>query len=58
MSKLVVAMIIVAVILIGGLAQLLRNASQPMGSPEALERAKQRNRELEERERLENEDDR
>jgi hypothetical protein len=44
------------VILIGGLMQLLRNSSQPMGTPEQLERAKQRNRELEEKERLERDD--
>lgn len=56
MSKLIVALILVAVILIGGLVKLLRNANQPMGSPEALERAKQRNRELEEQERREPEE--
>jgi len=56
MGKLVIALVLVAVILIGGLMQLLRNSRQPMGSPEALERAKQRNRELEEQERLERED--
>lgn len=47
MSKLVLALVIVTVILAGGLMRLWRNARQPMGSPEALERAKQRNRELE-----------
>ncbi len=54
MTKLVVALVLVAVILAGGLMKLLRNSSQSMGSPEQLERAKQRNRELdaqEERER-------
>ena len=56
MTKLAIALILVAVILIGGLVKLLRNSSQPMGSPEALERAKQRNRELEEQERREQED--
>lgn len=56
MTKLVIAMIIVATILIGGLVKLLRNSSQPMGSPEVLERAKQRNRELEEQERREKDD--
>ncbi len=58
MSKLVIALIIVAALLVSGLLTLLRNRNQPMGSPEVLERAKQRNRELEaqeERERLENE---
>ena len=53
MTKLILALILVAVILVGGLMKLLRNSSQPMGSPEQLERAKQRNRELEERERRE-----
>jgi hypothetical protein len=56
MTKLLIALGLVALILIGGLAKLLRNSSQPMGSPEALERAKQRNRELEEQERRERED--
>ena len=53
MTKLVIALLLVALILIGGLVRLLRNSSQPMGTPEQLERAKQRNRELEEQERLE-----
>jgi len=52
-TKLVIALIVVAVILIGGLMRLLRNSRQSMGSPEVLERAKQRNRELEEQERRE-----
>ena len=56
MTKLVIALIFVAVLLVGGLLQLLRNSRQPMGTPEQLERAKQRERELEEKERLENED--
>jgi hypothetical protein len=56
MVKLVIALIIVGVILIGGLMKLLRNRNQPMGSPEVLERARQRNRELEEEERRERED--
>jgi hypothetical protein len=56
MTKLVIALVFVAVLLIGGLLQLLRNSRQPMGSPEALERAKQRNRELEEQERRESEE--
>jgi hypothetical protein len=50
MSKFVIAMIIVTVILVGGLMTLLRNWRQPMGSPEALERAKRRNAEIEARE--------
>ena len=56
MSKIIIGIVIVAVILIGGLMQLLRNSKQPMGSPEALERAKKRNQELEEQERRENEE--
>jgi hypothetical protein len=56
MTKLVIAIVIVVVLLVGGLMQLLRNSRQPMGSPEALERAKQRNRKLEEQERRERED--
>ena len=55
MSKLVIALILVAVVLVGGLVRLLRNSRQPMGTPEQLERAKQRNRELEEKERREDE---
>ncbi len=53
MTKLVIALVLVAVILAGGLAKLLRNSRQPMGSPEAIERAKQRNRELEAEEKKE-----
>ena len=56
MTKLVIALGLVALILIGGLMKLLRNSSQPMGTPEQLERAKQRNRDLEEEERRERED--
>lgn len=54
MSRFVIAMIIVTALLVGGLMTLLRNYRQPMGSPEALERARRRNLELEERERREN----
>jgi len=56
MAKLVIALVIVAALLYSGLMALLRNSSQPMGTPEQLERAKQRNRELEEQERRERED--
>jgi hypothetical protein len=56
MIKLVIAIVIVAALLIGGLVQLLRNRNQPMGSPEVLERAKRRELALEEQERRENED--
>ena len=53
MSKLVIALVLVAVILVGGLMRLLRNSRQPMGTPEQLERAKQRNAELEAQEKRE-----
>ncbi len=53
MTKFVIALIIVGVILLGGLMALLKNRRQPMGSPEVLERAKQRNREIEAQERRE-----
>jgi hypothetical protein len=53
MSRFVIAMIIVTAIVVGGLMTLLRNWRQPMGSPEALERARRRNQEIEERERRE-----
>jgi hypothetical protein len=56
MTTFVITIVIVAVLLVGGLVQLLRNRNQPMGSPEVLERAKHRERELEEQERRENED--
>ncbi|HTU66706.1 MAG TPA: hypothetical protein VMF52_12195 [Steroidobacteraceae bacterium] len=51
MIKFVIAFAIVALILVGGLMKLLKDRQQPMGSPEVLERAKQRNREIEARER-------
>ncbi len=53
MTKFVIALVIVATVLIGGLMKLLSNWRQPMGSPEVLERARQRNREIEEQERRE-----
>jgi len=55
MTKFVIAMIIVTALLVSGLMSLLRNRRDPMGSPEVLERAKQRNRELEEEEKRESE---
>ena len=54
MVKLIVAILLVAALLIGGLMGLLRGKDTPMGSPEVLERAKKRNRELEEQEKREN----
>jgi hypothetical protein len=56
MTKLVIAIVVVAALLIGGLVQLLRNRNQPMGSPEVLERARLRELELAEQERRENGD--
>lgn len=56
MTKLVIALIVVAALLIGGLLALLRNRRVPLGSPEMLERAKQRNREIEARERRDERD--
>jgi hypothetical protein len=53
MTRLVIALALVALILVGGLMKLLRNSRQPMGTPEQLERAKQRNRELAEHEQRE-----
>jgi len=53
MTRFVIAMIVVAAILVGGLVGLLRGRRQPMGSPEVLERAKLRNRELEAQEKRE-----
>ena len=53
MTKFIIAIIIVGFVLIGGLIALLRNRRTPMASPEVLERVKQRNRELEEQEKRE-----
>jgi hypothetical protein len=49
--KFLIALLIALAVLVGGLVALLRGRNDPMGSPEVLERAKQRNRELEEEER-------
>lgn len=56
MIKFIVALIIVAGLLYGGLMALWRSRHQPMGSPEVLARARQREQELAERERREQED--
>ncbi len=53
MTIFVIALILVTAIIAGGLFSLLRDRRDPMGSPEVLERAKQRNRDLEARERRE-----
>jgi hypothetical protein len=49
----IIALLVVAAILVGTLFGLLRGRRDPMGSPEVLERAKQRNRELEAQEKRE-----
>lgn len=56
MTKFVVALIIVLALIVSGLVALLRGRRDPMGSPEVLERVKTRNRDLDERERLDGED--
>ncbi|MEO8063857.1 MAG: DUF2897 domain-containing protein [Pseudomonadota bacterium] len=56
MTKFIVALILVAALLVGGLVGLLRGRRTPMASPEALERVKQRNRELEVQDRREGKD--
>jgi hypothetical protein len=50
MSHFVIALILVAAILIGGLVGLLRSRRDPMGSPEVLDRVRRREREIEARE--------
>jgi len=55
MTAFVISMIIVGAVLVGTLFGVLRGRRDPMGSPEVLERAKQRNRALEAQERLEDE---
>jgi hypothetical protein len=56
MTRFIIAFVIVAAILISGLTALLRNWQRPLAPPEVLERAKQRNREIEEQEQREKED--
>ena len=55
MTLFVISMIIVGAVLTGTLFALLRGHRDPMGSPEVLERARQRNRELEAQEKQEDE---
>ena len=55
MTALVISLIVAGVVLVATLFGLLRGRRDPMGSPEVLERAKQRNRELEAQEKLEDE---
>jgi len=51
MTKFWIALIVVAALLVGGLLALLRNRRDPMGTPEVLDRVKQRNQELDAQDR-------
>lgn len=53
MTKFIIAAILVLALLVSGLVALLRGKDTPMGSPEVLERAKKRERELEDEEKRE-----
>jgi hypothetical protein len=53
MSTFVLSLILVVAVIVGGLIAFLRRRREPMGSPEVLARAKERNRVLEEEERRE-----
>ena len=55
MTPFIISMIVVGAVLVGTLFGLLSGRRDPMGSPEVLERAKQRNRKLEEQERRDDE---
>ena len=48
-----ISMIVVGFVLVGTLIGVLKGRRDPMGSPEVLERAKQRNLEIEAQERRE-----
>jgi hypothetical protein len=56
MAKFIIAAIVVFAVLVGGLIGLLRGRRAPLAPPDVLDRAKQRNRELEAQERREGED--
>jgi hypothetical protein len=53
MSAFALSLILVLAVIVGGLFAFLRRRKEPMGSPEVLERARERNRELDEEERRE-----
>ncbi|MEO8019611.1 MAG: hypothetical protein ABI769_17510 [Pseudomonadota bacterium] len=53
MTKFVIATIVVIALLIGGLLGLLRGRRTPLAPPDVLDRARQRNREIEAQERRE-----
>jgi hypothetical protein len=56
MTKFIIALIVVAALLVSGLVALLRSRNAPMGSPDVLERAKQRNEQLDAQEQREKRD--
>jgi hypothetical protein len=53
MSKFVIALVVVSAVLIGGLVALLRARSLPLPPQDVLDRVRQRERELEAKERSE-----
>ena len=55
MTPFVISMIIVGAMLVATLFGLLRGRREPMGTPDVLERAKQRNRELDAQDKREDE---
>jgi hypothetical protein len=56
MTKFIVITIVVIALLVGGLLGLLRGRRAPMGSPEVLDRARQRNSELDAQDRRDGRD--
>ena len=56
MTKFIIALIVVLALVGSSLLALLRSRRDPMGSPEVLDRARQRNRELDAQDRLDGED--
>lgn len=53
MTKFVIALIVVAAVLAGGLIGLLRGRRLPLPPPDVLDRVKERERELQAKEKLE-----
>ena len=53
MAKFVIALVVVIAVLVGGLVGLLRARRLPLPPPDVLGRVRQRERELEAREKLE-----
>jgi hypothetical protein len=54
-TKFAIAMLVITAFIVSGLVGLLRGRRTPMASPEALERVKQRNRELDAQEKRDDE---